>query len=98
TMGVDGNGNYPGSPGLTFDAGFAANYWVGINVGLDEALDNTNTVFVDYQVVCSNCPSAFLGQFISTNLPPNNVLQVSGQGIAGLNGTLVSLNNTNLFG
>src|SRR5206468_5721508 len=32
-MGAGGNGATPGSPGLTFDAGFAPNYWIGAGGG-----------------------------------------------------------------
>lgn len=32
-MGAGGNGVTPGSPGLTFDAAFAPNYWIGVNCG-----------------------------------------------------------------
>lgn len=96
-MGVGGNTS-SGAPGLTFDTGFTPNYWIGANIGPDDADNPPVTMYVDYQVVCSNCPSAFLGAVVATNLPPDNVLLVSGQGLPGLNGMLVSVNNTNLFG
>ena len=32
-LGAGGNGATPGSPGLTFDADFAPNYWIGVNGG-----------------------------------------------------------------
>ncbi len=95
-MGVGANNTDPSAPGLKFDTAFTPNHWIGVNVGYDEALDATNTMFVDYQMVCSNCPSAFFGSATSTNLPPNNVLLVTGHG--SLDGILVSLNNTNLNG
>ncbi len=92
-MGVAANGNDPNALGLTFDSAFTPNYWIGVNVGEDENQDPTNFVFVDYQVVCSNCPSAFLGQVISTNSPPNVLTNV----YFG-NTIVVALNNSNTNG
>ena len=32
-MGVNGGSQQNGDPGLTFDTGFAANYWIGVTIG-----------------------------------------------------------------
>lgn len=103
TMGVGANGTDPGAPGLTFDAGFAANYWIGVNVGLDEPQNPGNTMFVDYQVVCANCPSAFFGSVASTNVPPivlTNVyfgatvqVALNNSNTAGVDGTACDTNS-----
>ncbi len=56
--------------GMTFDTGFNPNYWIYINTGSDGVGSNV-TMYVDYVVVCSNCPDAFLGSVMPTNSPPN---------------------------
>jgi hypothetical protein len=95
-MGVGGNGQSPGAPGLTFDTGFTPNHWIGVNVGPYDGGGLPITMFVDYSTVCSNCFGTGLGSAVATNLPPNNVLLVSGHG--NLDGILVSLINSNTAG
>jgi len=50
-MGVGGNAS-DGNPGLTFDTGFAPNYWIGVTIGPAGAAP---TMYVNYEVICSNC-------------------------------------------
>ena len=90
-MGVGGNGdpNAVGTSGLTFDTGFAANYWIGVNIG---GLGSSPTGNVNYEVVCSNCAGAFLGKFSPTNTPPGNIL------VNGTFGIQAALNNSNVNG
>src|ERR1017187_5308368 len=90
-MGTAGNGdpNAVGTPGLTFDTGFAANYWIGVNIG---GLGSSPTGNVNYEVVCSNCAGAFLGKFSPTNTPPCNIL------VNGTFGIQAALNNSNTNG
>ena len=90
-MGTAGNGdpNAVGTPGLTFDTGFAANYWIGVNIG---GLGSSPTGNVNYEVVCSNCAGAFLGKFFPTNTPPGNIL------VNGTFGIQAALNNSNTNG
>ncbi len=83
-LGTGGAELQDGSPGLTFDPTFAANYWIGATV-----LTN-DIVSVNYIVICSNCPGAFLGNFIPTNASP--VLVNATYGIQA------ALNNSNTNG
>jgi hypothetical protein len=72
-MGVGGNGdpNAVGTAGLTFDTGFAPNYWIGVALG---GFGASPTNYYNYEVICSNCFGAFLGQTCPSNGPPNNVM------------------------
>ena len=90
-MGIAGNGdpNAVGQPGLTFDTGFAPNYWVGLTLG---GLGAGPTMYVNYEVVCSNCGGAFLGSAVPSNGPPNNVFLDVNTGI------LAAMNNINTNG
>ena len=82
-MGVGGNG-VNSNPGLTFDTGFAPNYWLGVTIG-------TNSVMsANYEVVCSNCAGAFLGRAT----PTNGVLS----GGSNPFGIQVAFNNSNTNG
>jgi len=89
-MGVDGNGTSIGDPGLTFDTGFAPNYWIGLTVGAPGA---GPSMYVNYEVVCSNCFGAYLGSVTPSNAPPNNIF-VDNQGF----GIRAALNNSNTNG
>ncbi len=51
-MGVDGGSQRDGNPGLTFDTGFAPNYWLGVTIG---PAGVAPTMYVNYEVICSNC-------------------------------------------
>lgn len=82
-MGVGGNGT-TSDPGLTFDPGFAANYWIGVNIGTSLVMN------ANYEVICSNCPGAFLGNA----MPTNGVLS----GGSNPFGIQVALNNINIVG
>src|ERR1019366_9594952 len=64
-MGVNGGSQQNGDPGLTFDTGFAANYWIGITVGPAGVGPKLN---VNYEQICAFCPGAFLGAV--SNAPP----------------------------
>ena len=59
--------------GMTFDAGFTANYWIGVNSGQGTST-NPVSMFVDYVVICSNCPSAYLGSVNPPVNPPSAIL------------------------
>src|SRR5947208_1328402 len=90
-MGIAGNGdpNAVGQPGMTFDTGFAPNYWIGMTLG---GLGAGPTMYVNYEVVCSNCPGAFLGSVVPSNAPPNNIF------MDGTFGIQAALNNINTNG
>jgi hypothetical protein len=88
-MGVDGNGLNPGDPGLTFDAGFAANYWIGITVG---GAGPGPTMYLNREVICSNCDGSFLGSVVPSNAPPNNIF------VDPVFGIRAALNNSNTNG
>jgi hypothetical protein len=62
-MGTDGGSLTTGGAGLTFDTGFAANYWIGVTVDTNAS----STFYVNYEVICSNCNGAFLGSATPTN-------------------------------
>ena len=83
-MGVGGNNADYGSSGLTFDAGFAPNYWIGVNIGTNSLMS------ANYEVICSNCPGAFLGK----STPTNGVLS----GGSNPYSIQVALNNSNTNG
>jgi hypothetical protein len=86
-MGVNGGSLQNGDPGLTFDTGFAANYWIGITVGPANVVPKFN---VNYEQICAFCPGAFLGAV--SNAPPGDVLTNATFGI------LAGLNNSNTNG
>ena len=86
-MGVNGGSQQNGDPGLTFDTGFAANYWIGITVGPANVVPKFN---VNYEQICAFCPGAFLGAV--SNAPPGDVLTNVAFGI------LAGLNNSNTNG
>jgi hypothetical protein len=92
-MGIGGNGADAGSSGLTFDSGFTANYWVGVTVG-----GNTNvTAYANYEVICSGCYGAYIGNAGPTNVITDN----SGGGNDSADvaaGVQVALNNSNTNG
>ncbi|HVM59326.1 MAG TPA: BACON domain-containing protein [Verrucomicrobiae bacterium] len=86
-MGAGGNGQDSGSAGLTFDAGFAPNYWIGVTVGGG----GTNPImYANFEVICSNCPGWYMG---STS-PGNALVDSSGHNT----GIQVALNNSNTSG
>jgi hypothetical protein len=91
-MGVGGDGKDPGSSGLTFDAGFTANYWISVTMNPTN-LGNTASMSANYEVICSGCPGYFLGKAT----PPSSVLIPSG---AAKNpyGIQIALNNSNTNG
>ncbi|HXI83282.1 MAG TPA: BACON domain-containing protein [Verrucomicrobiae bacterium] len=86
-MGINGGSQQNGDPGLTFDTGFAANYWIGITVGPAGAGPKFN---VNYEQICAFCPGAFLGAV--SNSPPGNVLTNAAFGV------IAALNNSNTNG
>jgi len=88
-MGVNGGSQQNGDPGLTFDTGFAANYWIGVTVGPVGAGPKFN---VNYEQVCSFCPGIFLGAVNPSNTPPNNIL------VNATTGVQAALNNSNTNG
>jgi hypothetical protein len=92
-MGVGGNGSDSGSAGLTFDSGFNANYWIGVPVG-----GNTNVgVYVNYEVICSGCNGAYVGNAAPTNTITDN--SNGGNDPSGLAaGIQVALDNSNTNG
>jgi len=87
-MGVNGGALQNGDPGLTFDAGFAANYWIGVTVG--PAGSTTPKFNVNYEQICAFCPGAFLGA--TSNSPPGNVVTNTAFGV------IAALNNSNTNG
>jgi hypothetical protein len=89
SMGVGGNGLLDGNPGLTFDTGFAANYWIGVTVGGAGA---GPTMYLNREVICSNCDGSFLGSVVPSNAPPNNIF------VDGTFGIRAALNNSNTNG
>jgi hypothetical protein len=89
SLGVGGNGALDGNPGLTFDTGFAANYWIGVTIG---GAGVGPTMYLNYEVICSNCPGAFLGNVNPSNAPPGNIL------MDGTFGIQAALNNSNTNG
>jgi hypothetical protein len=91
-MGVSGDSNDIGSAGLTFDASFFANYWIGVNVGPTNP-PNSSLMSANYEVICANCPGYFLGK----STPPSGTLVPSG---AAENpyGIQIAINNSNTNG
>src|SRR5882724_7234654 len=90
-MGIAGNGdpNAVGTSGMTFDTGFAPNYWIGVTVG---GLGAGPTMYLNREVVCSNCDGSFLGSVLPSNAPPANIF------VDGTFGIRAALNNTNVNG
>jgi hypothetical protein len=91
-MGVSGNGaaGESASLGLTFDPGFAPNYWIGVGVG---GAGTNPTMYANYLMVCDGCPGAFMG-----SAAPSNVVWDTSDN-QGLNtGIQVALNNSNTNG
>ena len=88
-MGVGGNAS-DGNPGLTFDTGFAPNYWIGVTIGPAGAAP---TMYVNYEVICSNCFGAYLGN-VSPGLGQTNNIFVDTMGF----GIRAALNNSNTNG
>ncbi len=86
-MGVNGGALQNGDPGMTFDTGFAPNYWIGATVGPGGAVPKFN---VNYEQICAFCPGAFLGA--TSNSPPGNVVTNTTFGI------IAALNNSNTNG
>jgi len=88
-MGVGGNNSMDGNPGLTFDTGFAANYWIGVTVG---GAGVGPTFYVNREVICSNCDGEFLGNANPSNTPPGNIM------VDNVFGVRAALNNSNTNG
>ena len=88
-MGVGGNGSLDGNPGMTFDTGFAANYWIGVTVG---GAGVGPTMYLNREVVCAGCDGQFLGSVVPSNAPPNNIF------VDGTFGIRAALNNSNTNG
>ena len=88
-MGVDGGSQQDGNPGLTFDTGFAPNYWLGVTIGPAGAAP---TMYVNYEVICSNCFGAYLGNVSPGLGQTNNVF------VDGMFGIRAALNNSNTNG
>jgi len=88
-MGVGGNNSMDGNPGLTFDTGFAANYWIGVTVG---GAGVGPTFYVNREVICSNCDGEFLGNSSPSNTPPGNIM------VDPVFGVRAALNNSNTNG
>jgi hypothetical protein len=88
-LGIGGNGMMDGNPGLTFDTGFAANYWIGVTVGGAGA---GPTFYVNREVICSNCDGEFLGSAVPSNAPPGNIM------VDPVFGVQAALNNSNTNG
>ena len=86
-MGVNGGSQQNGDPGLTFDTGFAANYWIGVTIGPAGPTPKLN---VNFEQICAFCPGAFLGG--TSNSPPGNVVTNAPYGI------IAALNNSNTNG
>ena len=87
-LGTGGNDLADGSLGLTFDTGYAPNYWIGVTVG---PAGPSPTMYVNYGMICSNCPGQNLGSVTPSNAPPANIL-------VGTLGVLAALNNSNTNG
>jgi hypothetical protein len=83
-MGDDGSGN-----GLTFDAGFAPDYWLSVNVG-----NNPNEIYVHYAEIRPGGYSEYTGQAFPVNT--TNGGEITG----GDNryGILCTLDNSNIAG
>ena len=88
-MGVGGDAS-DGNPGLTFDTGFAPNYWIGATIG---PAGVAPTMYVNYEVICSNCFGAYLGN-VSPGLGQTNNIFVDTMGF----GIRAALNNSNTNG
>lgn len=96
-VGGDGNhlnrmGNDGVSPGLTFDTGFSANYWVGINgTGAPYAM------YVDYAKLSNSDGSGGGEGFYcgSTTAVSNGVLTGGAEGAPAI---LATINNSNILG
>lgn len=86
-MGDDGSGN-----GLTFDTGFNASYWVGLNCG-----DSPFQIYVDYAHLSNNDGSGGGTSFYcgSSGAASNGVLT---GGTAGAPAILATINNSNVLG
>ncbi len=89
SLGVGGNNSMDGNPGLTFDTGFAANYWIGVTVG---GAGPGPTFYVNREVICSNCDGEFLGNANPSNAPPGNIM------VDPVFGVRAALNNSNTNG
>ncbi len=86
-MGTDGNGATNGTPGLTFDADFAPNYWMGVNCG-----GAPFTVFADYAELT---PGSTNGYYLGSTVGSTNGTLFGGTNPAGIQ---VAINNTNILG
>src|ERR1051325_660297 len=82
-MGINGGG-INANAGLTFDTGFAPNYWIGATVG---GAGTNPTFYVNYEVVQANGFGAFLG-----SSAPSNTM------VSSFGGILAALNNSNIAG
>ncbi|MGO9246823.1 MAG: BACON domain-containing protein [Verrucomicrobiia bacterium] len=78
------------TPGLTFDAGFNANYDIEVLAGAT----NLVTMFANYFQICPFCPGYSLGSVEPTNTP-SNILTDSSTLNSGIQ---VVLNNSNTNG
>ncbi|HXI82673.1 MAG TPA: BACON domain-containing protein [Verrucomicrobiae bacterium] len=88
-LGVNGGPQQNGDPGLTFDTGFAANYWIGVTVG---GAGVGPTMYLNREVVCAGCDGEFLGSVLPSNAPPANIF------VDGTFGIRAAINNSNTNG
>jgi hypothetical protein len=96
-MGVNGGTLNTGGAGLTFDANFAPNYWIGFNVGEPTPPNGTPPVmYVDYQQMYGDFQPYFLGNVTATNTYPNNSFTSANVGQAS--GIEIAILTTNIGG
>ncbi len=69
-LGTGGADLADGSPGLTFDANFFANYWIGATIG---GAGTNPTMYVNYEVICSNCFGESIGNVVPGNIAPPRI-------------------------
>jgi hypothetical protein len=86
-MGTDGNGATNGTPGLTFDADFAPNYWMGVNCG-----GAPFAVFADYAQLT---PGGSNGYYLGSTIGSTNGTLFGGTNPFGIQ---AAINNTNTLG
>ncbi len=77
-----------GEAGLTFDAGFNANYWIGVGVGNTNAQYQVN-MYANYEVICAGCAGAYFGSAV----PPNTVVDTNDNDHLNF-GVQVAINNS----
>jgi Carbohydrate-binding module 48 (Isoamylase N-terminal domain)/Putative binding domain, N-terminal len=88
-MGAGGPGGTNGTPGLTFDTGFAANYWMGVNCG-----GSPFTVYANYAQLYPGGGGSN-GNYLGMTVVPTNGTLFGGTNTFGIQ---AAINNINVGG